>query len=80
MAVRHNAHNREHQRFAERSCRFKQLQMVFPLKQRQQPNPKLSTFRGKRRTRSQQEVLQQLIWPIDPRTRVISGQRSYPPA
>ena len=78
MAAQHNAHDRDHQKFAAKACRCRTIRVVFHLEQRYCSQRRLATFRPRRANRTQQELLQQLIQPIDRRARVVSGQRCYP--
>lgn len=78
MAAQHNAHDRDHQRFARKACRCSELHVVFHLEQAQNLRRPLTTFPSKRSNRSQQQALRQLIRPIDPRAKVVSAQRCYP--
>jgi hypothetical protein len=78
MAAQHNAHDLQHQRFAKKACRCQRIHVVFHLEQTNMQRQSLATIGSRRNTRSQQQVLQQLIRPIDSCARVISAQRSYP--
>jgi len=78
MAAQHNAHDPGHQQFAAKACRCRSIQVVFHLEQPHRTQPRLTTFRSKRTKRAQQEMLQQLIQPIDRRASVVSGKRCYP--
>jgi len=64
--------------FAAKACRCRSIQVVFHLEQPHRTQQRLTTFRPKRTKRAQQEMLQQLIQPIDRRARVVSHQRCYP--
>lgn len=78
MAAQHNASDRDHQKFAIKACRCEAVEVVFHLEQIALPKRQLATFPRKRSRRTQQELLRQLIQPIDRRARVVSGHRSYP--
>lgn len=78
MAAQQNAHDRDHQRFAEKACRCSDLHVVFHLEQAQVQRRPVTTFPPKRSTLSQHQALRQLLRPIAPRARVVSTQRCYP--